>query len=364
MIERVVKIIKYNAAQLLVVLSAAKTTILEWGRGTGKSTVLAERMIKCVHQMPKSTGILYGASYSQIKERTIPSLISSLAEHGYYQDQHFFIGKKAPKNWNWPEAYESPIDPENSMYWYNGTVVIFVSQNSNATSGRGLNGDWLIGDEALTYNGEKFMTDASATIRGGLMKIAEYPDGTWKYFKDCPLHHSITLASSTPISVEGQWFLRYEEEARDPSKSILFIRANALVNKENLGKQFFISQRAVMPDFLFNAEILNIRVNTIKDGFYPKLTKNHEYSTMPEDYNPFYQKKNETCEADTDLDISIPLIIGVDWGANINCLCVAQRHDQELRFINSLFVKSPLILDDLADKFDKYYEPIKSKNNK
>jgi hypothetical protein len=349
--------IKYNLPQLCVYLSTAKVIILEWGRGTGKSFILAKRMIDCVHQLPRSTGFLYGESYQQIKTRTLPSTIKGLEEHGYKLGQHFFVGTPPPKDWHWPLPYEKILDYKNVMIWYTGAVVKFISQDGNASSGRGGNGDWLLGDEALLFNGEKFMTDASATIRGGLTNIAYYPDGTWKYFKDCHLHHSIMLASSTPLSVEGQWFLKYEEAARKLDSTTLFLRASSIDNIENLGADWIEKQREVMTDFLFDAEILNIRVSTVKDGFYPKLmAKLHEYSI-------YRDGDLKDCSLDTDLASGQPLICGVDWGANINCLVASQRQGNELKVLKNLFVKSPKILDDLAQEFIDYYEPHKATCN-
>lgn len=365
--KRVLKKVRYNLPQLLFLLSAAKTTILEWGRGTGKSTIIAKRLIDCVQQMPRSTGMIYGESYKQIKSRTLPSTIKGLEEHGYIKNQHYFIGERPPKSWGWLEAYQPVTDYQNAIFWWNGTVTILVSQDGNASSGRGLNVDWIVGDEALLYDGEKFMTDASATNRGNLHQIAEYPNRTWRYYKDCPLHHSILLASSTPISVEGQWFLKYEEEAKDPKNSIVFLRASAMDNFENLGADFFKNQRAIMPDFLYDAEVLNIRIGTIKDGFYPKLNERlHCYNRYNVDFFKLLEDNTPiTCQGDDDLNPNLPLIAAVDWGANINCMVLAQKDGNTLNVLKNLYVKSPKILDDLAtEQFIKYYEPHRLKNNR
>lgn len=361
------KIVKYNLPQLLFLLSSASIVILEWGRGTGKSTIIAKRMIDCVLQLPRSTGMIYGESYKQIKSRTLPSTIQGLEQHGYIKNLHFFVGERPPRAWNWPEPYQPVTDYQNCIFWWNGAITIFISQDGNASSGRGLNVDWIVGDEALLFDGQKFMTDASATNRGNLYNVAQYPDGSKRYFKDCPLHHSIMLASSTPISVEGQWFFKYEEEAKDPNNSILFLRASAMDNFENLEAKFFENQRAIMPEFLYNAEVLNIRIGTIKDGFYPKLNdRAHCYSSYNVDfYKNFTKDTAITCEADSDLNPTLPLIAAVDWGANINCMVITQRDGSVLRFIKNLFVKSPKILDDLAlEQFVPYYEPHRKNNNR
>ena len=359
-----VKLIEYNIAQLLFILSIQKVRILEWGRGTGKSTILARSIIDCVKQMPRSTGVMVAETYQQILTRTLPSTIAGLEQHGYYKDIHFFVGKKPPKAWGWPEAYESPLDYKRSMVFWNGTVLNFVSQDASAGSGRGLNTDWIIGDEAARMDEKKFQTDILLTNRGNLKRVAHYPDGTSKYFKDCPLHHSVTLATSTPVTTEGMWILKYEEQSILNPKKVLFLRASAECNRHNLGDDYFTEAKAIMPDFLYDAEVRNIRMKRIEDGFYPQLDEGrHCYNNFNYDYYELLTAgSNANCLGDNDIDPSKPLIIGMDWGKNINCMVVSQADDHEHRILSNKFVLFPKIIDDLInDEFIPYYEPHETK---
>lgn len=356
--EPEVKELQYNLAQIFFLLCHQLIKILEWGRGTGKSTILGKDILDKVIQLPRSTGVMVAETYAQIKTRTLPSTIAGLEQHGIYKDLHFFVGKRPPASWNWPEPIEPILDYMNCIIFWNGTVMVFVSQDGGAASGRGLNVDWVVADEAARLDEEQFNLDILLTNRGGKYKKAEYPDGTWKYFKDCSLHHSITLATSTPVTVKGRWIFKYEELSMLEPDKVAFIRASAEVNRHNLGDNYFETAKAAMPDFLYKAEVENIRIKQIDDGFYPLLDEHkHTYTAFNNEYYTSLVDNTEaTCLGDADLDLHAPLIGGLDWGANINCLVICQDNRTEFNILKNIYVKYPLIIDDLIAKFVKYYE--------
>jgi hypothetical protein len=358
-LSRIVKNIKYNLAQLIFILSTAKIRVLEFGRGTGKSTILAKYIIDCVTEMPRSTGAIVAASFAQIKTRTLPSTIQGLEMHGYIEGVHYFVGKKAPDRWQWPLAYEPPLDYRNAITFWNGTVLTFISQDGAGSSGRGLNIDWGFADEAALLNEQKFETDFLLSMRGGKKKMAIYPDGTFQRYEHCQWHHSFVLASTTPITLDGRWFLKYEMQAQMNPAKVAFFSASSEVNIENLGAEYFERAKALLPDFLYKAEILNQRIPKIDNGFYPLLNENrHTYGEFtPQDLI----HSHSTCKQDKDLREDEPLLVGIDWGTSINCMVVAQGNRHAIRFVNNLYVKKPLIIDDLVRKFVKYYAPRKNK---
>lgn len=361
---------EFNDAQLLFAYSllnipSQKIRFLRWGRGTGKSTVLALDISEKVKQMPRSTGVMAAQSFMQIKTRTLPSTIAGLEQLGYFKDIHYFVGKKPPKSWNWPEPYEPPLDYTNCMYWYNGAVMLFVSQDGGAASGRGLNIDWVVGDEAALLDEEAFQTDILLTNRGGEEKRAIYPDGSWCTFKECSLHHAVTLATSTPVTAKGNWIFKFEEQAKLNPDRVLFLSANAYVNAKNLGEQYFINAKAMMVDFLYRAEVLNERMKQVEACFYPLLDENvHCYNRSFDNtyYNQLLSNDKPTCAGDADLISIQPLIIGIDWGAHINCLVVAQDRGNELLFLKNMYVKHPQIIDNLINDFCDYYEAHENKH--
>lgn len=360
-----IKQITYNIAQFIFLLAYQPIKILEWGRGTGKSTILAKDIIDKVLALPRSTGVMVAETYAQIKTRTLPSTISGLEQHGWIKDVHYFVGKRPPASWKWPEPYEPPLDYSQCIIFYNGTVMLFQSQDGGAVSGRGLNIDWIVGDESARLNEEKFYTDTLLTNRGGMFKKAEYPDGTWKYYKDVPLHHSVTLATSTPITVQGRWIFKFEEQAILNPDKVAFIRASAEINRANLGDDYFELAKQTMPDFLYKAEVENIRIKQIEDGFYPLLNEErHTYTLFNNEYyKSLSLNKKANCLGDADLQLDQPLIAGIDWGANINCMVVCQKQANQLKFLKNLHVKFPKVIKDLiVEEFVEYYKHHRNKS--
>lgn len=352
--------IKYNVPQLFFIIARQLIKVLIWGRGTGKSTILAKHIIDCVLQMPRSSGALAAETYRQIEARTLPSTIAGLEQHGYLNGVHFFVGKRAPKNYHWPEPYEAPLDAKHAMFWWNGTVIHFLSQDINSSS-RGLNIDWVVADEAARLDEQLFQTDVLLTNRGNKYRMAVYPNGKQRYFKDCPLHHSIVLATSQPITPKGRWVFKYEEQAMLTPGKVFYCEASAEDNRENLGDEYFENAKAIMPDFLYDAEVLNKRIKAIQHGFYPLLDQEvHTYNQYKYDYLPA-GKQLSNCMGDGDLDIDQPLIIGIDWGAKINCLVACQRDVTTFRVLKNFFVLAPKIINDLADMYCDYYAPHNNK---
>lgn len=336
----------FNLPQLIIALAPQPEIFLEAGRGMGKSTIIGWQMKEVAHDMPRSLNVLVGETYMQILTRTLPSTIASLERLGYYKDVHYFIGRKPPKSWRWPEPWQAPGDYKHAIYWYTGAVWAMVSQD---VSGRGMNTDSVIGDEAALLDPDKLNTDVLATTRGSDPR-----------FKECKKFMSKMFCSTIPLTPRGRWLYKMEQEAIANPTEILYLRASAEENRENLPDKWFRDQKRKMPSFMYNAEILNIRPSQIEGGFYPQLSERHLYNNF--NYN-YYDKFNYKVEdiainskGDGDCNSEKELIISVDWGASINCMVVCQQHGDELWFIKNFFVKSPKILDHLfTEEFIPYY---------
>lgn len=355
--EQQSKSITLNIPQLLTVLAPQNEKYLEWGRGTGKSTIIGWHIKELVHQMPRASFFIVGETYQQILTRTLPSTIASLERLGYKKDKHFFIGRKPPAKWKWPEPYEPPINYEHYFTWYTGSGFHLISQDrSRSNTGRGLNTDGGLGDEAALLDLEKLFTDVLATNRGNLER-----------FKNCPLHHSLLFASTIPLTQKGKWLYRMEEEARRDPKRVFYLRASAEENRHNLGDKFFADNKKKLPKMLYEAEILNIRPEKIEGGFYALLNEaihtyvqyNNSYLESL-DYN--FEKVSELdCRQDGDVNLNQPLDIALDYGAAINWLIVAQEGMSTYKYLNAMFVKTPQLTRDVVTNFCNYYRFHKSK---
>ena len=391
---------KLNSAQLRSAVCEAHFQVDLWGRATGKSLGLAIKIIKLMRLMPRASGALVGRTYQEILTRTLPSTINGLRLLGFHNGIHFLIGKPPPKNMRWPLPYEPPLKFNYYVLFYNGFGFHLISQDRKG-SGLGLNIDFVLGDEALYLDQTKLKDEVYKANRGNL-----------RAFGHIALHHCVHLISSMPDTKEGEWFLEkegyYQEMGFDfdkirsdvantqiefldesnPDKrrkiakeltamesqikyrisknGIFFNRASTFANVENVGLNYIINERRESEEMPFRRDLLNQKQDRIEGGFYPALTDKNFYTNFDNDYLTGLDYNFNILEegkslADADVDQFKKLIVCVDFGHHINCVSVAQTHQhtnhyEELRIVNGIFVKPPRLLDDLADKFCKYYD--------
>lgn len=335
-----------------------KTIVLEWARGTGKSTILGWFIKEAVIQMPRATGIIVGETYLQILSRTLPSTKEGLEMFGLYEDIDYVVGRSG-KNLGFEMPFQAPSKWDNVIHFSNGFIWILVS-NDQPNSGRGINSSIVIGDEAALLDKERLFNNVQTTNRstcGGL-------------YEDRPLCNAEIYASSVAMTAKGQWFTDLEAIAiREPWK-VLFIKANALANKYNLAANWFDRMRDNAPSQMhFDAEIMNIRPKKVTNGFYPALDPKKHYYRDSYDYEYLQKvgvhgkKKDFNCRQDTDCMRNKPLQVTIDWG-NIITMNVTQDQGVRYRNLKTFHVSSPKIIDDLIDEeFAPYYEDKKKVNN-
>ena len=348
-----VKSIDLTIPQLCAVLSTQIKKYLEWGRGSGKSFILAYFILMFVRLMPRASFALVGSTYSQILSRTLPSTIEGLEMFNIFQDVDYVVGRSGKKQ-GFTMPFQPPNQWNNVIHFSNGTIFQLVSLD-NPNTGRGLNAYGVIGDEAALLDTEKLYNNVKTTNRAQKA-----------IFKDCPLLGAEIYASSTPITKKGKWFTDVEKLALEKPGTYFFSKANAFSNP-NIRKEWFEEMRLEAPsELLYEAEILNIRPKEITDGFYANIIPEKHYYT---DYNNNYlesigvvaKKEHFNCHQDNDIKRHSPLILSLDFGV-FNCAVVMQQNDDEIRVLKSFFVKSPKLLDDLfIEQFIPYYEPHQEK---
>lgn len=335
-----------------------KTIVLEWARGSGKSTILAWFVKEAVKQMPKATGIIVGETYQQILSRTLPSTKAGLDMFGIYDGIDYIVGK-CGRSLGFEMPFQSPDKWDNVIHFSNGFIFILVS-NDQENAGRGINSSIVIGDEAALLDHVRLFNNVQTTNRstcGGL-------------YEDQPLCNAEIYASSVAMTEKGQWFTDLDALSKKEPWKVLFIKAPAAVNKHNLSKDWFERMKDNAPSTVhYDAEIRNIRPSKVTNGFYPALdSKKHYYRyAYDNDYlrslgmNP--NKRAFNCKQDTDFMKSKPLILSIDWG-NIITMKVAQDQGERYRTLKTFYVTSPKIIDDLIDEeFVPYYEDQKKNNN-
>jgi hypothetical protein len=352
--EKKNKVVSLTVPQAHAFINMRQKNYWEWSRGSGKSTGLAYGMRQFVVQMPRASFFLVGATYSQILSRTLPSTIEGLEMFNLYQDVDYVVGRSGKKN-GFKMPFQPPNQWNNIIHFSNGAIFQLVSLD-NPNTGRGLNSYGGIGDEAALLDPEKLYNNVKTTNRAKK-----------EIFKHSSMLGAEIYASSTPINKKGKWFVEMEEEAKRRPDLYYFSKSNAFWNP-HIRKSWFEEMKAEAPsELLYNAEILNIRPREITDGFYANLNPDIHYYN---DHNNTYLETiganlnsngNFNSNQDNDVLHNEPLIVSLDFGV-FNSLVVSQVNDNEYRVLNSMWVKSPKLLDDLfIEQFIPYYRPHQNK---
>ena len=345
------KKIELNLPQIVFSMTQQLEAYLEWGRGTGKTTALGQRVTTIVGQMPRSTGLFIGPSYQYILTRIIPSFIQGMEMFGLYENLHYFIGRQPPVKWRkaWPSAFQPPKRHDRYITFFNGVGIHLISHDVKG-DGRGLNTDWIIGDEAALLAKNKLQENTDPTLRGTNVHA----------FKDKSLFGSKLYVSSTPLTPEGEWFVQQEETAMKEPDKVAFISATCEHNKHNLREGYLEdARRNAYAKWVYLAEYKNKRPAFSKGGFYGLLSEHHYYSNY--NYQHYVRVgQEEDCRGDADLVKGHPLILGMDFGAAINSLTISQylKSINEHRSIKSMYVlgADQKMQDDLIQDFCDYYQ--------
>jgi len=377
------------------VVTNAPREVKVWGRGTGKSTHFAWKMHRIVQDMPRSASAIVGATYAQILTRTMPPVIEALERLGYHKDIDYLVGKKPPTDWGWEQPYQAPLSYERFIIFRNGAGFHLASQDREGKS-RGLNIDYVLGDELLTLDRKKLEDEVFAANRGNLDRFGKKS-----------LHHGFDMATSMPTNLKSQWILDYgnyyDEQGNDfwliwnklvklqlsfidgksPTRmreiiremtemrrmlrfyknkeGLLFSVSNVFDNIQNVGIDYIKQMRRQMSEMSFRVEVLNERINTIEECFYKLNEDIHTYDSYDYHYidnldNNFDRLASLDCRHDGDILRDHPLDISIDFGGVINAMVVGQEYSPaEYRYLKGLYVKEPDGISHLVNKFNEYY---------
>lgn len=392
------KKVHYNKPQLRARLVDAQHEVDIWGRGTGKSQGrLSVRALDMAQQMPRCSFVNVANTYMQLLDRTLPPMITHWQELGMQRDIDFWVRKFPDKKFGLKLPYITPEVADHCVFIRSNkqevAVMRLVSQDRPA-SASGMSIDGIIGDEARYLNYQKIQDELIPTNRGNE-----------RYFKGSHLHHSTCYMSDMPNTSESKWLLEEEKKMDKEAVAIInaiqvqlstihrnaklrgkyrqseiaqlkfykeelcklrkgltyFSEASTLENIDVLGVDFIRLMRRQLTPSEYNRAILNMRPDSVEEGFYPYLADRHFYESF--DYGfvdglgeAMYGKgKLDDCRKDADLQRHIPLSIAPDFGGSFNCLIVGQRENKNFNFLKNFYVKNPKRVKDLAIDFDKYY---------
>lgn len=396
-----------NPAQLRSMLVNAPNTYNIWPRGNGKTNDVAHKVQLVAHVFPRGASAFVGRTYKNLKYLILPEVIKGLEQRGYIEGYHFVVGTKPKESLGYPRPLAPPLEYEFCIVWYTGHVIYLVSQD-RAGSFRGPSIDFVFVDEFLTIKREHYEREILAANRGNK-----------PIFGHIPLHHGIHATSSKPIGTTDQWILSigdyYKLDNRNydsiiseltdleysfigtpienklqrlqlwndinklsnqlewyPSKEGVFYNETRVWNNlKNLGWKWLKDEYRSMSELLFRVEILNCYMGGVLNSFYPTFKESVHVDFDTYDYNyidKLPQKKESIslldCRWDNDWDTNSPMIIGQDFGVNINNILAAQRRGDnynEIRILKEFQVEAPLWTKDVVRMFCEYYRTHKCK---
>lgn len=396
----------FNKAQLYVHELNPNSKTLVCGRRTGKSDgFIGPDILYDVQHMPGSVGWIYGATFKQLLSRTLPATEQFWRRYNYRRDYHYVVGKKAHKSMNFKTPVIEPLEWDHVIHWYTGTVIHLLSQDVKF-SANSLTADWGKVDEGRSVRKEKMFEEAIPTL-----------SGTHHKFSNCHKWKGLTVVSDMPTNKHGQWVIDMEKQM-DPdlikaiegtiaelnylkdkysvmlqtpasgeyrmtklreelhflrSKAFLYKEYDTIENIEFLGEDYIKRMKRDLPPVTFQISILNKKLRKLDNGFYPALDASlHYYDAYDNSYlNNLRTPKGtldieaiskDTCLADNDIDINVPLAIAFDYNANINWVVTGQRIEPEMRNLASFYVKTPRKLRELCQVWCDYYAPVLNKN--
>jgi hypothetical protein len=386
----------FNDAQLYPLYMSPRDLVCEMGRGTGKGLIDAMRLIQVEQQMPGSCTGFVSPSYKKCLTSTLPSLLVHWERWGYKRDIHYTVGKKPWKALKWKDPIFTPQNWENCIGFYNGSVCQIITQDREGAS-NGLSLDHILIDEAKFVDYEKLKNETFQTNRGNEM-----------YFRNCHLHHGMTITCDTATTKKGSWFMNYEKEQdrelvkclegmvcqhwkirqrmkQHPERfkyyqqelrrlehdmfilrknCLLYCRYPSLFNLPILGLDFIKRMKRDLPALTFATSIMCKHIGIMHDGFYGQLRENVNLYTAPNVSRltlQDIQNIENDCRLDADRDPNAPLIIAFDANTNINWLVVGQVGiDGKLYVLKSFYVKYQT-LDAVVSLFTEYYRHHKNR---
>jgi len=354
--------------------------------------------LRNVLAMPRSHGGLASPSYAKLLQNTLPAVKTGLAKLGYKQNLHYFIGKRPPKSLKWPEPYVLPDDFKHSMYWFNGTIISFLSFEREM-SANSKSFDWIMGFEAKFLPSKQLQEELIPAIRGKR-----------EIFGHCPWHHGVTFTTDMPTLKSGFWLFDKQKDCDEElisyilhlvadkqqhhhdymngklkdryyskymaaletelaelrRQATLYREYDSLENIEVLGASFIRNQARDLPKTRFLTSILNKKPRKIEEGFYSALNEAlHYYISENSKYLEGFGYDDHltpTCLKDGDLKQDIPLCIALDYNTNINNISVGQKQGKYMMTVNHMYVKTPHKLKQLVTNFCDYYEPFLNRN--
>ncbi|MBD5226870.1 MAG: hypothetical protein HDS67_02280 [Bacteroidales bacterium] len=397
------KQVYFNDPQRLVQLVGANTSVIVAGRRTGKTdSIAAPFVLRCMQRMPRSCGGIVVPTYKHGLTNTIPGMLAAWKRWGWIEGVHFVVGKKPPKSF--ADPIRPPFEYKHVISFYNGSYAVIISQDRPGSS-NSLTLSWLLVDEARFVDYDKLKNE-TLPANGGI-KVD---------FGHCSANHAMMVLSDMPQGKRGSWFLNYREKMdpelieaikgtvfelwktrerilkaretsgevpaylrdyrrrldRDLNKmrsvAVFYKEYSSIENLQLLGEKYIAQMKRDLPPLTFQTSILCRRLGIAKDGFYSSMREHHIYDASDLDYLDSLGMSSDIVDpslfdarADRDVDPDAPIMIGMDYNANINWIVAGQVHGARLDVIKSFYTKFDRKIPALIADFCAYYSSHRNK---
>ena len=379
----------FNFKQRLVIIINGWLVVIEWARGTGKSTGPgAWRIVHCAKVMPRSAGTFSSPSFRKFTDHMWPAYRKAFEELYRLKEGRDYVMMKTPPE-HWPRPYMAPASFKYFITFRNGSGMHITSQDHNQTE-NALDTDWHITDEAKLQNGDRIIQGAYKTLRGNR-----------NHFGHRPEHYSRWILSDRMVragSNQNRWYADYQAQASSEAEiqeiiewyltlkncknpilraaaerelfarqkgCILYSLAETMDNIHAVGEEYIMNEIKSGKPAEVLASIFNMEIKT-KEGsrFYPLFNEvlhayNDSHNNRVEEFIWEHGHEeylnNRSCRFDSDLQKGKNLKGFFDFGGTFNWSAVAQKQQNIVKFLKNFSVERPKKLRDLVRAMTEYY---------
>lgn len=344
------------------------------GRGGGKTVgIIAPWILHKVQEMPRSNGGLIGKSFTDIETKILQPLFMAFQTLGLEKDIDYLYGKRPPEIWEKPLT--PIIDYQHVLSFPNGTTMELISLHlKGSANGKSL--QWIVCDEAKFMNEEQLRSEVFPILRGHV-----------NYFGHSPWYGA-KLFVTDKLSPNIDWLLEKRKLVRQDRIKVV-VKYQLLVNKLRLSLAGASETNAVNIQHRINLLERSLallrkglvyvveasakdNIENLSPSFFENMKRSltpYEYSVAIENNDPtrvennFYAQRNESHlhYTDDDDDYMKPIGVALDYQASLSPLVSFQVSDKvagydKLTLLDSVYVKHPLGLKEVVDKFCDMHE--------
>lgn len=371
-----------NEPQALARMVRANTTVLLWGRGTGKTVGgIAPWMVDVAGELPGALVAVPGISHEFLTKNIIPKICIGLHMLGFKQDVDYVVGKKPPEHWP-KSVYGTKLKWEKTLVWKTGTVFHQLSMREKGDA-NAFDFQAMLCDEAKYLDPNQLEDEVIPTLRGWAEKFEQSPmyqarlyatDKLYDYLqiqwlfnfrkkvnhthvKDIldnevlisQLHQSLPDANAGQTLQINRTIQKLTNQSNQLRKNLVYVsEASAIDNIDNLGAKWLLHKKESMSKYKFDVAITNEDPVHSETKFYNALS---DYNFYPQLYPNF------------DFDISKPLIIALDYQHSVAPIMVAQVNNKvnnraQLNYINEFDTVYPHGIPEALKMLADYYKPL------